>query len=162
MFATPLGLPSNAVSWRTQGRRRGQGATGAIRGPYNEGGLFGKREGWPGADGHDPRWTPATLPTPDRTPGVTWCRTDLVLALPKAQDTSLGIRIEDPAARHYRAILYVNGWKIGNYVSTLLPFMRSVSHAMLDLADGRADREGSPRCQPANDGKAIMRLNHPR
>jgi beta-galactosidase len=121
VFATPLSAPPNTVSWRIQGRRGGEGATDALRGPYNEGGLFGEREGWPGADGHDPQWTPTTLPAADRTPGVTWYRTDATLALPKGQDTSIGIQIKDPPGRHYRAILYANGWQMGNYVSDMGP-----------------------------------------
>jgi beta-galactosidase GanA len=126
VFATPLGTPSTAVSWRIQGRRGGEGATDALRGPYNEGGLFGEREGWPGrptagADGHDPEWTPTALPAADATPGVTWFRTAVTLALPKDQDTSIGIQIKEPPGRHYRAILFVNGWHMGNYVSDMGP-----------------------------------------
>jgi beta-galactosidase GanA len=126
VFATPLGMPPDAVSWRIQGRRGGEGATDAVRGPYNEGGLFGEREGWPGrqtagADGHDPQWTPATLPAADGTPGVTWYRTAVTLALPKDQDTSIGIQIKEAPGRHYRAILFVNGWHMGNYVSDMGP-----------------------------------------
>jgi beta-galactosidase GanA len=121
VFATPLSAAPNAVSWRIQGRRGGEGATDALRGPYNEGGLFGEREGWPVSDGHDPQWTSTTLPSADRTPGVTWYRTDADLALPKGQDTSIGIQIKDPPGRHYRAILYVNGWQMGNYVSDMGP-----------------------------------------
>jgi beta-galactosidase len=121
VFATPLGTPANVISWRIQGRRGGEGATDAIRGPYNEGGLFGEREGWPAADGQDPQWTAATLPATGSTPGVKWYRTDVTLALPKDQDTSVGIQIKDPPNRHYRAMLYVNGWQMGNYVSDMGP-----------------------------------------
>jgi beta-galactosidase GanA len=121
VFATPLGTPPTAVSWRIQGRRGGEGATDAVRGPYNEGGLFGEREGWLASDGHDPHWTPASLPAGDRTPGVTWFRTDVTLALPKDEDTSVGIQIQDPPNRHYRAVLFVNGWQMGNYVSDMGP-----------------------------------------
>lgn len=121
VFATPVGTPLDAISWRVQGRRGGEGATDAVRGPYNEGGLFGEREGWPAADGQDPQWTPATLPATGATPGVQWYRTDVTLALPKDQDTSVGVEIKDPPNRHYRAILYVNGWQMGNYVSDMGP-----------------------------------------
>jgi len=121
VFATPLGVPPNAVSWRIQGRRGGEGATDALRGPYNEGGLFGEREGWPGSDGHEPQWTPATLPAADAIPGVAWYRTDVTLAVPKDQDASIGIQIKDPPGRHYRAILFVNGWHMGNYVADIGP-----------------------------------------
>jgi hypothetical protein len=38
-------------------------------------------------------------------------QTDVRLALPKDQDTSIAIQIQDPPERHYRAIPYVNGWQ---------------------------------------------------
>jgi hypothetical protein len=38
-------------------------------------------------------------------------QTDVRLALPKDQDTSIAIQNQDPPERHYRAILYVNGWQ---------------------------------------------------
>jgi beta-galactosidase GanA len=92
-----------------------------LRGPYNEGGLFGERAGWPASNGREPQWEPATLPTANRTPGVTWYRTDVTLALPKDQDTSVGLQVNDPPGRHYRATLFVNGWQMGSYVSDLGP-----------------------------------------
>ncbi len=153
VFATPLGAPVAAVTWRIQGRRGGEGATDALRGPYNEGGLFGEREGWPAADGRDPAWTPTSLPVTDRTPGVVWYRTDVALALPKDQDTSLGIQIKDPPNRHYRAILFVNGWHMGNYVSDIGPqhafpipngILRPQGHNSIVLAVWKTDEsEGS-------------------
>jgi hypothetical protein len=45
----------------------------------------------------------------------------VTLALPKDQDTSIGIQIKDPPGRHYRAILFVNGWHMGNYVADIGP-----------------------------------------
>ena len=121
VFATPVGAPDNAITWRIQGRRGGEGATDKLRGPYNEGGLFGERAGWHDAAVRDAQWSPTSLPADGRAAGVTWYRTDVDLALPTDQDTSLGIEIKDPPGRHYRAILYVNGWQMGNYASDLGP-----------------------------------------
>jgi len=98
-----------------------EGATDKLRGPYNEGGLFGERAGWHDAAVRDAQWSPTSLPADGRAAGVTWYRTDVDLALPTDQDTSLGIEIKDPPGRHYRAILYVNGWQMGNYASDLGP-----------------------------------------
>jgi len=120
VYAAPVGAPATALSWRIQGRRGGE-VSDAIRGPYNEGGLYGEREGWPTSEGREPQWIAASLPASNRTPGVTWYRTDVTLSLPKDQDTSLGIQINDPPGRRYRAILFVNGWHMGNYVSDLGP-----------------------------------------
>jgi beta-galactosidase GanA len=120
VFAAPVGAPANALLWRIQGRRAGV-ASDAMRGPYNEGGLYGEREGWPASDGREPQWTSTSLPSSNRTPGIVWYRTDVMLNLPADQDTSVGIEINDPPGRHYRATLFVNGWQMGNYVSGMGP-----------------------------------------
>jgi beta-galactosidase len=119
--ASPIGAPSNAITWRIQGRQGGEGATDALRGPYNEGGLFGERQGWPQLGGPEKDWKPVVLPAPEAGPGVTWFSTRFELDLPRDQDTSLGLEINDPPGRHYRAIIYVNGWQMGNYVSDVGP-----------------------------------------
>jgi beta-galactosidase GanA len=118
--ATPLGAAQTSIRWRLQGRSEIDGAM-PLRGPYNDGGLSGERLGWPTAKGNDPAWKPATLPAKDATPGVTWYRTDVTLDLPRDQDSSIGVVITDPPARHYRATLFVNGWQMGNYVADLGP-----------------------------------------
>ncbi|MGH8962023.1 MAG: NPCBM/NEW2 domain-containing protein, partial [Jatrophihabitantaceae bacterium] len=85
--------------------------------PLSTGGLYGERAGWslPGYPFGD--WTPVTLPTTDATPGVSLYRTDVALDLPKGQDTSLGLTISDDPSRQYRALLFVNGWQVGDYVN---------------------------------------------
>lgn len=117
--AEPLGADARAITWRIQGALPGGDP---VRGPYNFGGLYGEREGWPTKPGDG--WQPATLPTDAASPGVTWYRTDVALDLPKGQDTSLGIAFDDPPGRHYRATLFVNGWQMGNYIADLGPQRR--------------------------------------
>ena len=117
--AEPLGADAKAITWRIQGAIADNDPK---RGPYNLGGLYGEREGWPTQLGND--WQPATLPADTAKPGVTWYRTDVTLDLPKGQDTSLGIAFTDPPGRHYRAILFVNGWQMGNYIAELGPQRR--------------------------------------
>ena len=92
-----------------------------MRGPYNVGGLFGEREGWHLKSGELPQSKPVTLPVKDQPAGVTWYRTHAKLALPADQDSSLGIEFRDPPGQHYRALLFVNGWQMGQYVSDLGP-----------------------------------------
>ncbi|MGN6269743.1 MAG: beta-galactosidase [Sphingomonas sp.] len=117
--AEPLGADAKAISWRIQGAVAGEDP---LRGPYNLGGLYGERQGWPTDPGAG--WQPVTLPVDTAAPGVTWYRTDVTLDLPKGQDTSLGIAFDDPPGRHYRAILFVNGWQMGNYIAELGPQRR--------------------------------------
>ena len=116
--AKPLGADAKAITWRLQGALVDQNPQ---RGPYNFGGLYGERQGWPLKPGPAADWQPATLPSNAATPGVTWYRISVPLDLPKDQDTSLGLEIKDPPGRHYRATIFVNGWQMGNYVADLGP-----------------------------------------
>ncbi|MDH6227126.1 hypothetical protein M2169_004096 [Streptomyces sp. MJP52] len=122
------------VEWRIQG------ATGAdpVRGPLNNGGLYGERKGWhlPGpVDGDG--WEPAGLPgegdrredRPDAPPeapqearqGVTWYRTSFTLDVPAPVDASVGLVLEDDPERAYRAQIFLNGWNLGLYVNDTGP-----------------------------------------
>jgi len=56
-------LPGSSATliWKIQGALSGD-LTDAVRGPFNNGGLYGERNGWylPGYDAAS--WTPVTLP----------------------------------------------------------------------------------------------------
>jgi hypothetical protein len=126
------------VEWRLRG------ATGAdpVRGPLNNGGLYGERKGWhlPGpVDGED--WKPAALPTGDDAAegatddagqerpdapeearqGVTWYRTTFTLDVPASLDASIGLALDDDPTRAYRAQIFLNGWNLGLYVNDTGP-----------------------------------------
>jgi beta-galactosidase GanA len=123
-FRQPRGLvgasigTDAAISWRIQGTPR----LDPVRGPLNNGGLYGERSGWtlPGHPDRDwPAATPATAPAAG--PGVTWLRTGFDLDLPKGQDTSLALRFDGPPPAGARALLYLNGWQIGQYGAAIGP-----------------------------------------
>jgi beta-galactosidase GanA len=108
---------SPKVSWRIQGAV----APDPVRGPQNNGGLYGEREGWhlPGfADGG---WEPVTLPRSDEGMGVTWYRTGFRLSVPGGVDASVGLVLEDDPARAYRVQIFLNGWNLGQYVNDVGP-----------------------------------------
>ncbi|WP_329741621.1 beta-galactosidase [Dyella sp. A6] len=132
--AEPVGATANAITWRLQGAIVDESP---LRGPYNFGGLYGERREWPIKPGNPADWHPATLPADTSTPGVTWYRTSVPLDLPKGQDTSLGLQIKDPPGRHYRAMIFVNGWQMGNYVADLGPQHR------FPIPDGVIDPHGN-------------------
>jgi beta-galactosidase len=54
-------------------------------------------------------------------PGVAWYRTTVRLDLPRGQDVPVGLRFTDDPARHYRVLIFVNGWQVGQYVNDLGP-----------------------------------------
>ncbi|MFD5538127.1 beta-galactosidase [Streptomyces sp. NPDC127079] len=108
---------SPKVGWRIQGA----GAADPVRGPQNNGGLYGEREGWhlPGfADG---QWEGVSLPRADAGMGVTWYRTGFRLAVPDGVDASVGLVLEDDPARAYRVQIFLNGWNLGQYVNDVGP-----------------------------------------
>ena len=119
--ALVAGSPLTSISWRLQGSRGGEDLVDDVRGPMNTGGLFGERAGWSLPGFPDTAWQNVTLPASDPTPGVSWYRTTVTLDLLKGQDTSLGLKITDAATRHYRALIFVNGWQLGRYINDTGP-----------------------------------------
>ncbi|MFI6560990.1 beta-galactosidase [Streptomyces sp. NPDC050534] len=105
------------VSWRLQG----EAAPDPVRGPQNNGGLYGERQGWhlPGhADGD---WQTVRLPRADRRQGVTWYRTSFRLAVDAATDASIGLTLDDDPTRAYRVQIFLNGWNMGQYINDVGP-----------------------------------------
>jgi beta-galactosidase GanA len=119
--AALTGSPSTAVTWRIQGNLGGENIQDPVRGPLAYGGLFGERTGWDLPGYPDARWARVKLPTSDMRAGVSWYRTSVSLHLPAGQDTSIGVTFSDSPSRRYRALLYVNGWQLGDYVNYLGP-----------------------------------------
>ncbi|MEC3982540.1 beta-galactosidase [Amycolatopsis sp. H20-H5] len=119
--ATLTGSPLTALTWRLQGTRGGEDGLNPVRGPLNTGGLYGERAGWSLPGFPDQGWQKATLPAADTNPGVSWYRTTTTLDLPRGQDTSLGLEITDNPQRHYRALIFVNGWQLGQYLNDVGP-----------------------------------------
>jgi beta-galactosidase len=116
-----LGAAVAPIQWRIQGKRGGEQLVDPVRGPMNNGGLYGERMGWslPGYPDRD--WKAVSLPIQQAKAGVTWYRSNVRLDLPKDQDTSVGIDIQDEPSRRYRAAIFVNGWQMGNYVNDIGP-----------------------------------------
>jgi beta-galactosidase GanA len=106
------------IAWRIQGAR---GDEDPVRGPLSTGGLFGERSGWHLPQTPTAGWADTTLPHRDTTPGVAWYRTTFDLRLPADQDVPLGVTFTDDPARHYRALLFVNGWQLGRYINDVGP-----------------------------------------
>lgn len=92
-----------------------------VRGPMNEGGLFGERMGWhlPGFD--DSAWKnegPVTFGL--KKAGVNFYRTTFSLDIPENLDVPLGIEIATPKGTIARVQIFVNGYVL------LRPFLYHV------------------------------------
>ncbi|HSR98754.1 MAG TPA: beta-galactosidase [Kofleriaceae bacterium] len=113
------------ASWRIQGNAGGESIADTVRGPLNNGGLSGERNGWHLPGFPDGGW--ATRPVPDTAAvaGTAWYRTQFSLSVPAGHDASLGIAIGDPDVRAsggaYRVLIFVNGWNMGQYIGNVGP-----------------------------------------
>jgi hypothetical protein len=118
---TLTGAPSTTISWKVQGNEGGENITDTVRGPMNNGGLYGERAGWYLPGYPDGNWAPVTLPYSDPQPGVAWYRTTFTLNEPAGADASLGLTINDVATKAYRATIFLNGWNMGQYINNVGP-----------------------------------------
>jgi beta-galactosidase GanA len=106
------------ITWKIQG---GDPSTDTVRGPLNNGGLYGERAGWYLPGYPDKGWSDAGLPSGTATAGVSWYRTSFRLHLPQGVDSSLGLTITDDPSKAYRALIFVNGWNLGQYINDVGP-----------------------------------------
>jgi beta-galactosidase len=118
--ATFAGSPTD-IHWKIQGNIGGENLPDNVRGPFNAGGLYGERMGWHLPGFADARWATTTLPRATDKPGVDWYRTSFHLDIPAGQDVPIALRIHDIAPHHYRAIIFINGWQMGRYISDVGP-----------------------------------------
>jgi hypothetical protein len=123
----PLTGPAFAVplDWRIQGRAGGENFPDRARGTPNNGGQYGERMGWhlPGLD--DKAWPSTGGALPQGAAGTNWYRTRFRLAVPKGQDATIGLAFGDTdvprSAAHYRVLIFVNGWHMGQFIAHVGP-----------------------------------------
>ncbi|MEU6420665.1 glycoside hydrolase family 35 protein [Streptomyces spiralis] len=108
---------SPRVRWRVQGGT----APDPVRGPLNNGGLYGEREGWHLPGFPDGDWEPVAFPRAARRQGVTWYRTTFELAVAPGVDASVGLTLDDDPNRAWRAQIFLNGWNMGQYINDVGP-----------------------------------------
>ncbi len=113
------------ITWRIQGDLGGEDIADPVRGVENNGGLFGERHGWYLPGYPDGGWATVTVPAQSAMSGTAWYRTTFTLRIPRVDDASLGITIGDPstpqAKGNYRAVIFVNGWNMGQYIANVGP-----------------------------------------
>ncbi|MFL5831162.1 MAG: beta-galactosidase [Solirubrobacteraceae bacterium] len=116
---------SAPIAWRIQGNQGGEDIADPVRGPVNNGGLYGERAGWYLPGFPDGSWSTAMVPAATAVAGTSWYRTTFHLDVPSEDDASLGITVGDPSAprssAHYRALIFVNGWNMGQYIADVGP-----------------------------------------
>ena len=104
------GTKLNFDQWKIQGNAGGEKNIDPVRGPMNEGGLYGERLGWhlPGFDTGS--WESAS-PTEDgiQRAGIKWFTTTFDLNVDKDLDVPIGVEFGAASGTIARVQLYVNG-----------------------------------------------------
>ncbi|KAI8295878.1 putative beta-galactosidase A [Colletotrichum sp. SAR 10_98] len=125
-LTSPSGSITNITTWKLTGNLGGEDYHEKFWGPLNEGGLYFERQGY-----HLPFPSELSeLGSPfdgTTSPGVSFYGTRLILDLPwKDLDIPLSFVFDDISDSDgvYRAILYVNGFQYGKYVSNIGPQTR--------------------------------------
>lgn len=111
--------------WKIQGNAGGEKNIDPIRGPMNEGGLYGERLGWhlPGFD--TSKWAKASPVTDGVTgAGIKWFTTTFKLDIDRDLDVPLGIEVAAPAGTIARVLLFVNGYQYGKFIPHIGPQTR--------------------------------------
>ena len=99
----------------------GEDLADPVRGPYNEGGLYGERNGWhlPGLP--DDQWEDASIPETKNRSGVSWYRTTFEVNIPEGYNAPMNLKFDDDTKTRYRSLVFVNGWQLGRYANDLGP-----------------------------------------
>jgi beta-galactosidase GanA len=117
-----FGVP---ISWRIQGRQGGETLVDRVRGPLNNGGLYGERNGWHLPEAPDKGWQPARAGAAPPAPGTYWLRTRFALDLPRGHDIQLGLAFGDTSKPRSepenRVLIFVNGWNMGQFIAHIGP-----------------------------------------
>lgn len=117
-FGTP-------IAWRIQGRQGGEALVDRVRGPMNNGGLYGERSGWHLPSTQVQGWTSARPTDAPPAAGTYWLRTQFKLDLPRNHDIQLGLAFGDTTTprseRDNRALIFVNGWNMGQFIAHIGP-----------------------------------------
>jgi beta-galactosidase GanA len=110
------------IAWKIQGNTGGEQIADPVRGVFNNGGQYGERQGWHLPGFNDRNWAAASAQQPA---GTRWYRTSFTLNVPKGEDASIGLTIGDPSTPRspvsYRALIFVNGWNMGQFIAHVGP-----------------------------------------
>ncbi len=113
------------ITWKIQGKLGGEDLLDVARGPANNGGLYGERMGWHLPAFDDKGWATTQLPQSQAQPGTSWYRTEFTLDVPKGQDATIALSFGDATTPRspvrYRALIFVNGWHMGQFIAHVGP-----------------------------------------
>ena len=125
-------------TWRIQGVAGGSAANiDPIRGPVNEGGLYGERLGWhlPGFDASS--WASGSPLDGISQAGLQWYVTEFNLSIPSNYDAPISLVLTNATATPMRVQAYVNGYLIAKFWPHIGPQTRfTVQPGVLNTQGG--------------------------
>ncbi|KAH9869034.1 hypothetical protein J1614_008111 [Plenodomus biglobosus] len=111
--------------WKIQGNAGGERNIDAVRGPMNEGGLYGERLGWhlPGFD--TSTWDEASpVENGVQGTGIKWFTTTFELDIDADLDVPIGVELGAEQGTVARVLLFVNGYQYGKFLPHIGPQTR--------------------------------------
>ena len=117
----------NFTQWKIQGNAGGDANIDPVRGPLNEGGLFGERMGW-----HLPGFEPSNTSTWSlgsplaglNASGINWYITSFNLSIDSDLDVPIGLEVDAPNGTEASVQIWMNGYQYGKFIPQIGPQTR--------------------------------------
>ncbi|RFU30989.1 hypothetical protein B7463_g5308, partial [Scytalidium lignicola] len=120
---TLSGRPQSAIIWKLTGNLGGENYIDKVRGPLNEGGLYGERQGFTQPYPPNHNWAAGSPFHGISAAGIGFFQASFNLDMPRDYDIPLtfnfGNTTINGARADYRAQLWVNGYQFGKYVNNI-------------------------------------------
>jgi beta-galactosidase GanA len=117
---------ANFNKWRIQGNAGGSANIDPVRGPLNEGGLYGERLGWhlPGFSPSGNEWSAGSPAKGLNSSGIKWYLTTFELNVDSDLDVPIGLELSAPPGTVASIQIYLNGYQYGKYIPHIGPQTR--------------------------------------
>ncbi|KAG0652405.1 putative beta-galactosidase C [Hyphodiscus hymeniophilus] len=112
--------------WKINGNAGGSANIDPVRGPMNEGGLYGERLGWPlpSFDPQSPQFSESTPLEGLKSSGIEFYISTFHLNIDSDLDVPLGIELGAPAGTVARIMIWINGYQYGKFEPHIGPQTR--------------------------------------
>jgi len=119
------GRSQSDITWKLTGNLGGEDFVDKVRGPLNEGGLYGERQGFTQPYPPNLNWAAGSPLDGITSAGIGFYQASFELNLPRDYDIPLtfnfGNTTINGATADYRAQLWVNGYQFGKYINNIGP-----------------------------------------
>ncbi|KAI4731224.1 hypothetical protein E4T49_00989 [Aureobasidium sp. EXF-10728] len=112
--------------WKIQGNAGGSANIDPVRGPLNEGGLYGERLGWhlPGFVPSGDDWSASSPAQGLNSSGIRWYLTTFELDIDSDLDVPIGLELSAPSGTVASVQIFLNGYQYGKYIPHIGPQTR--------------------------------------